>query len=163
MFLDYRQYLLRELDSRTNKNPQYSLRSFARDLDLSPSRLSEILNHKQGISFAAAKKLMEKINLGSEEKDLFCALVEMEHARALRTRRSAEKKVKGLVKNFSQNKLHLQLDVLLTATPQQVNLLRKYLKNKVETLGLKKPTDLLSNRSAYHLNLSLTEINPNKK
>ena len=59
--LDYRLLLKSELASRTNQNPNYSLRAFARDLDLAPSRLSEVLNGKQGLSTQAAEKIAKTL------------------------------------------------------------------------------------------------------
>ena len=64
---DYRQILKSELDNRCEQNPRYSLRAFARDLSLSPSRLSEILNYKQGVSRKAAEKIA--VNLGYRESE----------------------------------------------------------------------------------------------
>src|SRR2546430_13739191 len=52
---DYRRVLRKELESRCRTSPRYSLRAFARDLKISPSRLSEILSGKQGLSRAAAR------------------------------------------------------------------------------------------------------------
>lgn len=48
--LDYCRVLRSEYEHRRRNNPAYSLRSFARDLYLSPSRLSEVLNGKGHLS-----------------------------------------------------------------------------------------------------------------
>ncbi len=79
---DYRQVLKNELDNRCRTNPRYSLRAFARDLEIAPSRLSEILNHKQGLSPQGASRIADTLGLQLEEKDYFCDLVSAQHARS---------------------------------------------------------------------------------
>lgn len=48
-YRDYRSYLRNELECRVNANAQYSLRAFARDLDMPPQMLSFVLS---GSSFS---------------------------------------------------------------------------------------------------------------
>lgn len=97
---NYRQMLQDALESRCHKNPRYSLRSFARDLGISASRLSRVLNGRLGLSTQAAKDLADKINLSTAERELFCALVESEHARASATRALAQKRAQELSSTF---------------------------------------------------------------
>src|SRR5690606_28902040 len=66
----------------------------ARDLKISPSRLSEILNRKQGLSRRAAEKISDHLGYGSLEKNRFCDLVEAEHARSEKARRLAKIRLK---------------------------------------------------------------------
>jgi uncharacterized protein (TIGR02147 family) len=80
--VDYRQILKHELEARCDQNPRYSLRAFARDLDLAPSRLSELLSGKQGLSRAAAQRICAALNFSKEETDRFCDLVDSLHARS---------------------------------------------------------------------------------
>ena len=54
---DYRDILREELAARTETNPQYSLRAFARDLGIGSARLSEVLNGNTGLSRPAAEPL----------------------------------------------------------------------------------------------------------
>lgn len=71
--------------------PCYSLRALARDLQMSPSRLSEALNGKAGISAASARKISERLGLGTQESQYFYLLVQKEHARCKHVRvRAAE-------------------------------------------------------------------------
>ncbi len=58
---NYRDYLRRELEQRVQQDPRYSLNRFARDLDLAPSRLSEVLSGKQGLSRAIAERISHHI------------------------------------------------------------------------------------------------------
>jgi transcriptional regulator with XRE-family HTH domain len=61
--LKCRDYLAQELLRRKERNPSYSLRSFARDLRLSPSCVSEILNNKRSPSPKNVRKIAEKLAL----------------------------------------------------------------------------------------------------
>ena len=45
-----------QLSQRKQSNPAYSMRAFARDLQISSSQLSMILSGKRGLSVASAKK-----------------------------------------------------------------------------------------------------------
>ena len=51
------------------KNPTYSIRSFARRLEISPSALSEILNGKRKISLQMAKRLLLKTSANAKEME----------------------------------------------------------------------------------------------
>ena len=72
---DYRHVLKEELNARCEANPRYSLRAFAETSELSPSRLSEILSCKQGLSRKAALKVSYSLGLSEEEREHFCDLV----------------------------------------------------------------------------------------
>jgi uncharacterized protein (TIGR02147 family) len=69
------QYLLHELDARKRRNESYSLRAFARDLGLSASRLSELLNGKAGMSEKMATTIAEKLKMKPTEKKYWLDLV----------------------------------------------------------------------------------------
>ena len=57
---DYKLVMRTELDGRKVKNPNYSLRAFARDLGVSHTLISLILNGKRAMSQKMMKKLFEK-------------------------------------------------------------------------------------------------------
>lgn len=86
---DYRHILKEELATRCRQNARYSLRAFARDIQVAPSRLSEVLNGKQGLSRKAAEQIAAAIGYAGSEKDRFCDLVEASHARKLKDREAA--------------------------------------------------------------------------
>jgi len=86
---DYVAMLDHELDIRRTRNPAYSLRAFARDLNLPPHHLSEILRGKRGISERLAAKIAGKLGLTDERSDLFCDLVAARHARSQKARTAA--------------------------------------------------------------------------
>lgn len=79
---DYRDILKSELQRRTEANPLYSLRAFARDLKIAPSRLSEVLNERRGLSEEAAARVARRLGLTGLARDGFVASVEAQHARS---------------------------------------------------------------------------------
>ncbi|MFW7382211.1 MAG: TIGR02147 family protein [Oligoflexus sp.] len=88
-FNDYRDILKNELSRRTKQNPSYSQGALARDLGLAPSRLSEILNGKQGMSVKVAMKIAKGLRLSAEEQEFFSTLVECQHGRSRLARETA--------------------------------------------------------------------------
>jgi uncharacterized protein (TIGR02147 family) len=79
---NYRDILKDELERRCQHNPRYSLRAFARDLDLSPARVSEILKGKTGLSKERATIVAKRLGFSVTEIEFFADLVESEHARS---------------------------------------------------------------------------------
>lgn len=85
----YTDFLRSRYEERIGANPRYSLRAFARDLAVSPSRLSEILSGKQGLSAASAQKLAKRLRFSVGETQRFCDLVLASDGRSKRARASA--------------------------------------------------------------------------
>lgn len=56
-------YLLEDFKQRQSRNPRFSLRAYARLLEIHPSALSRIFNAKQEISTTACIKLISIINI----------------------------------------------------------------------------------------------------
>lgn len=99
---DYRQWLQNELERRCAKNPKYSLRSFARDLNLSPARLSDVLRGRYGFSRSAAEDIAKKLGLSPKESSHFCDLVESQHARDPKRKAAAQGRVSGASVHYQQ-------------------------------------------------------------
>ncbi len=59
--------LLQYLNKKKQKNPQYSLRSLAKGIAISPSQLSGIINKKKKLSPSQAIKIIQKLNLTEQE------------------------------------------------------------------------------------------------
>lgn len=93
-FENYRHYLEREFEMRRIRNPHYSLRAYARDLQTSPSRLSEALNGKRGISIELAQNLIERLGLDGVDAEVFLLSVEAEHSRSKKQKDEARAKLK---------------------------------------------------------------------
>lgn len=64
-----------ELSRRKRENPQFSLRAFARFLEMSSSSLSRILLDSQEISISTSKQIIKKLNLSDEDSVLFIASI----------------------------------------------------------------------------------------
>lgn len=93
---NYRDILKLELSERCKGNPKYSLRSFARDLGISPSRLSRILNEKEGLSESYALKVAHKLGFNKTETERFVTLVNSHDSRSRDKRFSAQNKLKKI-------------------------------------------------------------------
>lgn len=66
------------LDKRRRKNKAYSSRALARDLDLSPSFLSRVLNGKKLLSFETALRIADHLELKGKTKNQFLRAVVVE-------------------------------------------------------------------------------------
>lgn len=107
---DFRQILKSELAERISQNPSYSLRAFARDLDLSAAQVSHLLNGRKGVSPQAAEKIGKRLGWTAKEIEFFCSLVASEYARSRTSKQVAREQLKkyDLV---DQNAIELQLDL----------------------------------------------------
>ena len=73
------QVLNEEFSKRCQKNSRYSMRAFAKHLEMHPSALSRILSGKQKISSASAIVVAKKIGLCRERSRLFLHSIIEEH------------------------------------------------------------------------------------
>lgn len=78
--LNFRARLQQELVNRSRKNPQYSLRSFAKSLQIQSSALAEMLSGKRTIT----KKTIEKLGLS-----LGLSMEELNHYQAVKSQKSS--------------------------------------------------------------------------
>lgn len=62
-----KELLQRELVNRCRKNPKYSLRAFARSLEIEPSQLSKIINGKRQPREKLINSIIAKLNLSPQE------------------------------------------------------------------------------------------------
>lgn len=106
---DFRIILKEELAARCRQNPRYSLRAFARDLKLAPSRLSEIISGKQGLSRKVAENISTILGYNQQERERFCDLVESMHARSRKEREVAKVRLKK--HQMPSGDFQLQIDV----------------------------------------------------
>lgn len=94
---DSRHYLKFEFEARKKRRPNYSLRAFARDLDLSPSSLSEFLSGKLTFSEERVLQVCKKIQIKPLEKDHWLDLIKMECSNSPADREVAAVKVRARV------------------------------------------------------------------
>ncbi len=99
MNTDYRSMLRSLLVHRQNLNPNYSLRAFARDIEVSPSHLSLILSNKKGLSPGLSHKISKNLNLGPFESEYFCNLVTAESTKSKPIKDAALERIKFLENN----------------------------------------------------------------
>lgn len=105
---DYRNYLKREFSVRQKRNPSYSLRAYARDIGMQPSKLSEAMRGVCGLSGNSALKIARKLDLSEKETELFVALVEKEHARSRNGRNNATVLLNKMITNGEYSELNLE-------------------------------------------------------
>ncbi len=75
-----REHLQNELVKRYRKNPRYSLRAFAKSLEVEPSALSKILRGKRRLTPAMQSRLGHRLGLGPQQMK---QLLEKQNAEAL--------------------------------------------------------------------------------
>src|SRR5262245_32015851 len=90
---DPRQYLKSELELRQQRRPQYSLRAFARDLNMSPSTLSDFFHGKLGLSRERVRHVGEKLRLSEAQQEHLNDLLESRFARKNEDRKAAKWRV----------------------------------------------------------------------
>lgn len=94
----YLQILQREFDKKKEKNPRYSLRVFARHLDIDHSTLSQIFSRKRGLSEKLAIKIASNMTLTHHEKQKFLTSVDTCFARAKKKKAAAAEKMTQISK-----------------------------------------------------------------
>lgn len=104
---DYREALKAELERRVSRNSRYTLRSFARDLQISVSSLSLILSKKQGLSLKSAFAIARSLKLEKTEHDIFIESIKSQHARAPKDRIGANEKLKSLLNKHRQTEYRI--------------------------------------------------------
>lgn len=67
----YQVWIKAELDQRKEKNPNYSLRSFARSLAMSPSLLSRVCNGSVKLSTKAASIIIARTDMHELDQEKF--------------------------------------------------------------------------------------------
>ncbi|MBI3542017.1 MAG: TIGR02147 family protein [Deltaproteobacteria bacterium] len=70
-----RVWLENEFARRRQANPAYSLRAFARQLELPPGRLSEILSDKRNVTRKVAEKIAERLGFDPAMREEFLGCV----------------------------------------------------------------------------------------
>lgn len=94
--MDYRDILKQELLFRQEKNTQYSLRAFARDLEVDPGQLSKVIQGKKNISLINAANLARKITDHPIKAQLFFLAVEYSQAKSEETKAELKLKMQKL-------------------------------------------------------------------
>jgi uncharacterized protein (TIGR02147 family) len=96
-----------EYTARTARNAAYSLRAFARDLGMSPSRLSELFNGKHGLSAKRAAELARRLGFSPDEVARFSDMAEAAFGRSEVNRKAAELRLTARAPGGSANPIDL--------------------------------------------------------
>lgn len=86
MIYDYEsitEYLHDEFTQRVQRNSRYSLRAFAKALDLNPAELSQVLKGKRKLSLNSAFKVSQSLGFTPSESRHFLLLLQKEKGRSL--------------------------------------------------------------------------------
>lgn len=102
----YLEILQREFEKKKEKNPRYSLRVFARHLDIDHSTLSQIFSRKRGISEKLATKIVGNLTLTHHEKQKFLTSVDTCFARAKKKKAAAAEKLSQITKFSNSVVIH---------------------------------------------------------
>lgn len=94
----YIQMLKTEYRNRQSGNPSYSLRAFARDVELEAPRLSMILNSKKGLSVKKAKEIVTNFSWSTDDKEAFINFVQAAHGRSKKDRLLGIKNVESHIR-----------------------------------------------------------------
>jgi len=97
--LHYTDLLLDELQKRCKKNAKYSLRSFARDLAISPSFLSRVLRRENSLTLKRAQAIAAKIVWSKFKLELFFQLVQVHHCESGQAKEFFESQLNKVIKN----------------------------------------------------------------
>ena len=89
----YREALKAKFSERVATNSRYSLRAYARDLDISPSYLSQVLNGSRGLTAKSAASLFNRIGIPGSDQKIFTLEIKKEHARTEKTRQLIQKQI----------------------------------------------------------------------
>ncbi len=105
-------YLQQELERRCQKNPRYSLRSFAKFLEIDPSALSKILNGKRPLGKRLIRRFAYRLGLTQEETMEFIT-----HFEQNRTHEMVELEAE---KNQHLQQFHERLEKLLKSSSSEL-------------------------------------------
>lgn len=135
--------LLAEFEVRRSKNPRYSLRAFAKQLGLSPGRLSEFLAGKNSLSKANAMKIADALTFTPKQNERW--LNSLGFPKQSESKYLRHRKVDSFV-TIDEDRFHLIADwehyAILTFL--ETDVIDKSEKTLCERLGIKELTARLA-------------------
>jgi uncharacterized protein (TIGR02147 family) len=103
--IDYRSFLLNIFKDRKCKNPRYSLRAFARDLQMSHSHLSEVFSGKGDLSFEKADGIAHRLTLTPSKSSNFKDMVLLQTSTDASERHAARQRLLAVRKGANRRDL----------------------------------------------------------
>lgn len=92
---DHSYYLKKELIQRIKRRPHYSLRAFARDLEISPSTLSNFLRGEKKLSSLRITELSQKLKLPKDHAEHWLDLIDWKFSRTDVLKKKAELRIQS--------------------------------------------------------------------
>lgn len=114
MDLDYRIFLKTALEERCKRNTRYSLRSFARQLGMSPSHLSRVMSGNSDLSSQSAIRIAQELKLKDNDMELFLDLVNLSSANDSSAIQILQNRIHSKSKKVSRQKLKIEQFALLS-------------------------------------------------
>jgi len=111
----YQGILKQALAERTRANPAYSLRTFARDLGLAPSTLSEVLRGQKGLSPKKSIAVTNALQLPAWQTSYFHDLVTQSHGRTPEEKQKASERIKAAARDTKLQNLKSDTTRALTS------------------------------------------------
>jgi len=112
--MDHTAYVRQELELRQKRRMQYSMRAFARDLEISPSFLCEFLAGRQGVSKARAAWISDKIKLSEDQREHFWDMLQARFAPSVHIKSASayrvQQRAKSPTSHLSLERFHLIAD-----------------------------------------------------
>lgn len=156
----FSEFLKAEYKKRKSRNGSYSLRAFARDLGLSPSRLCEVLQGNCGVSERTIETVASRLKLTSGARSHLKDLVIVETARDGKTREAAcarilaAHRVRADSEPMTLNETH---SVVMSVPKTEIPDLKESLKSFViDQLHRQKPDD--RNGELYALTIQIHPV-----
>ncbi len=97
------------LSERSTANPSYSLRAFARDLQVSPQQLSNVMNGHRGLGPVMAEKVVQRLGLDRNQKDLFLESLKAKFSKSKIQRKISKSKMKSIETLTTTKNLEMDL------------------------------------------------------
>ena len=97
------------LSERSTANPHYSLRALARDLGVSPQQLSNVMNGHRGLGSVMAEKVVQRLGLDENQKDLFLESLKAKFSRSKIQRKISKSKMKSIETSTTTKNIEMDL------------------------------------------------------
>lgn len=150
------------LEKRCEKNSRYSLRSFARDLEISPQTLSRILRQKRGLSYEMGVKISQKLPLSEQELIVFLNLIEANFSRSKNKRENARKKLSSHHAHQEDKQLPLESKEIISrqvvVDPEDFPQVKEYLLTVLNEFEGKFSGNVKEKKTIYQLSIQCRPI-----
>lgn len=107
-------YLKNQFRQRSTKNTKYSLRAFAKDIDIDVGQLSKTISGKLSLSIRRASSIIKNLNATPEERELFLQSVAKEQASLADDEPIAKNTKENSTKKFSNKELDYDIFLVIS-------------------------------------------------